>query len=338
MHTIFNDKATMLPYLPMLCPMSVEAMAARRKRHRAEVQEEKGLFLDIILIRTGELLGTTGFRSMNKVGGTAEWGVIISKNWHRKGICAECFVATLSHAAKSHGIHTVTAVTRHDNIPMLTFFEKRGMAVSAMPLATPVAIAEAAAPKITPVTLHNSVVPAIAKSAKANPNASILAMLKAGVGVTINNGVVNPMDPAAAQRALKRHQQVNSTRAASAPLPATIAKASQPLAPEPKKSNAARAPTTVASRGREPPLEVEPEPDAIENESGGSSAGAGAGAGAGGGLGSITLPTTIADDGVSTLSMLSLSSAPATQTRTDGASSLEWLSFEAHIADVLKHH
>lgn len=149
-------------------------------------------------------------------------------------------------------------------------------------------------------------------------------MLKAGVGVTINNGVVNPMDPAAAQRALKRHQQVNSTRAASAPLPATIAKASQPFAPEPKKSDAA--------------LEVEPEPDAIENESGGSSAGAGAGAGAGGGLGSITLPTTIADDGVSTLSMLSLSSAPATQTRTDGASSLEWLSFEAHIADVLKHH
>ena len=179
---------------------------------------------------------------------------------------------------------------------------------------------------------------AIAKSAKANPNDSILAMLKAGVGVTINNGVVNPMDPAAAQRALKRHQQVNSTRAASAPLPATIAKASQLLAPEPKKSDAARAPTTVASSEREPPLEVEPEPDAIENESGGSSAGAGAGAGAGGGLGSITLPTTIADDGVSTLSMLSLSSAPATQTRTDGASSLEWLSFEAQIADVLEHH
>ena len=179
---------------------------------------------------------------------------------------------------------------------------------------------------------------AIAKSAKANPNDSILAMLKAGVGVTINNGVVNPMDPAAAQRALKRHQQVNSTRAASAPLPATIAKASQLLAPEPKKRDAARAPTTVASSEREPPLEVEPEPDAIENASGGSSAGAGAGAGAGGGLGSITLPTTIADDGVSTLSMLSLSSAPATQTRTDGASSLEWLSFEAQIADVLEHH
>ena len=197
---------------------------------------------------------------------------------------------------------------------------------------------------------------AIAKSAKANPNDSILAMLKAGVGVTINNGVVNPMDPAAAQRALKRHQQVNSTRAASAPLPATIAKASQLLAPEPKKRDAARAPTTVASSEREPPLEVEPEPDAIENASGGSGAGtgtgagagagvgavagggAGVGAGAGGGLGSITLPTTIADDGVSTLSMLSLSSAPATQTRTDGASSLEWLSFEAQIADVLEHH
>ena len=112
MHTIFNDKATMLPYLPMLCPMSVEAMAARRKRHRAEVQEEKALYLDIILTATGELLGTTGFRSMNKVGGTAEWGVIISKNWQRKGICAECFVATLSHAV------SCISITKGRSLPL----------------------------------------------------------------------------------------------------------------------------------------------------------------------------------------------------------------------------
>jgi len=308
MHTLFNDRATMLPFLPMLCPMSLAAMEARRKRHRAEVEEEKGLFLDVVLQRTGELIGTTGFRSMDKVAGTAEWGIIISKEWHRKGICTECFEATLSYAAKTHGIHTVTAATLGNNVSMLAFFEKRGMAMSAITLATPVAIAEAAPPKITAVMLQKTVVSAIAKHAKADPTASLLAMLKAGVGVTIDNGVVNPTDPAAAQRAMKAAETARARR----PLPTKIAKAPRKLAPPAARSAASPSGSPSAANGS-----------------------ASAGTDLSASLGSITLPTSIAD-GVASFSMNLAVPNLDSDVHVHNADSLEWLVFEAKIADVLE--
>ena len=77
-HALYNDEPTMLPHLPMLCPISVEAIVARRARHRAECADGSSLFLDIVERSApgGEqtLVGTTGFRTLDAAAASAEWG------------------------------------------------------------------------------------------------------------------------------------------------------------------------------------------------------------------------------------------------------------------------
>lgn len=103
-------------------------------------------------------------------------------------------------------------------------------AMPAMPMTAPVATAEAAPTTMTPVVLQKSAVNAMAKAANADPGQALLAMLKAGVGVNINNGQVNPMDNVAAQKALKAAQ---TAKAVEKPLAEKIAKAPRTLLPKP---------------------------------------------------------------------------------------------------------
>ena len=71
---LMNDEQTMLPWLPFLCPMRPENNAKRRKNQRKEFSEKKGMFLDLLDRKTGELVGTSGFRVINYKAGEAEWG------------------------------------------------------------------------------------------------------------------------------------------------------------------------------------------------------------------------------------------------------------------------
>ena len=55
---LMNDEQTMLPWLPFLCPMRPENNAKRRKNQRKEFSEKKGMFLDLLDRKTGELVAT----------------------------------------------------------------------------------------------------------------------------------------------------------------------------------------------------------------------------------------------------------------------------------------
>ena len=68
---LMNDEQTMLPWLPFLCPMRRENNAKRRKNQRKEFSEKKGMFLDLLDRKTGELVGTSGFRVINYKAGEA---------------------------------------------------------------------------------------------------------------------------------------------------------------------------------------------------------------------------------------------------------------------------
>lgn len=143
---LFNDESTMLPWLPMLCPMNEEDMQARRELHRAQFQKQS-LFLDVVEKRSGNTIGTAGFRSIKASDNTttsnasntsagnnatalqeAEWGIVISKDCQRMGYCTEAFAANVEYIADQ--VQTVTASTLPDNTRMMSFFrDKIGMEV-----------------------------------------------------------------------------------------------------------------------------------------------------------------------------------------------------------------
>ena len=124
---LYNDRQTMLPHLAILCPLSEEAMASRRKRHREEASKQTSMFMDVVERSTGALIGTSGFRTIDSKASTAEWGIVVAKPWQRKGICQESFEANVEYATSRLKIKTITAATLPDNIPMRTFLEKVGM-------------------------------------------------------------------------------------------------------------------------------------------------------------------------------------------------------------------
>ena len=47
-HELYNCEDTMLPWLPMLCPMTRQKVKERRDFHREELKEGKSLFLDMV--------------------------------------------------------------------------------------------------------------------------------------------------------------------------------------------------------------------------------------------------------------------------------------------------
>lgn len=127
MHALLNDASTMLPHLAMLCPISEEESVARRVRHRTEATNGASCMLDVVVGTTGELIGSTGFRVVDQGASSAEWGIIVSKPWQRKGVCAACFSACLGIATSVLGVRNLTASTIAENEPMVAFFAQRGL-------------------------------------------------------------------------------------------------------------------------------------------------------------------------------------------------------------------
>jgi len=138
---LYNDKASMLPALPMLCPMSRDAMATRRDGHRAgyaaawrwaktgqfDASVQYSCFLDIVEEGSGQLIGTTGFRVIEQVSGeiSAEWGIIVAAGWRRRHVCSESFNALLPLARSLWGCTKITANTLDSNSSMVAFLETR---------------------------------------------------------------------------------------------------------------------------------------------------------------------------------------------------------------------
>jgi RimJ/RimL family protein N-acetyltransferase len=130
-HSLYNDEATMLPHLPMLCPMSWEALVARRTAHRAAHARTRAgappesYFLDVLDRESGALVGTAGFRSL--AGGVAEFGIVITRSWQRRGACTECFENNAALAAGALGCRAISASTLEANAPMRAFLARQGL-------------------------------------------------------------------------------------------------------------------------------------------------------------------------------------------------------------------
>lgn len=124
---LYNDKETMLPALPQLCPMSSEAMAQRRSSHRGALERGTSCFMDIVHRSSGELIGTAGFREVHKEGRRAEWGIVVKRAWQRRGVCSEAFISNALYAREALGCELISAATLNTNVPMRTFFAKAGM-------------------------------------------------------------------------------------------------------------------------------------------------------------------------------------------------------------------
>jgi len=130
MYDLLNHEETMLPNLSNLCPISWPDVQVRRSDHRRGFFNGRNLCLDIVT-SDGLLIGTTGFREvkvMRKQGklreGTAEWGAIIHKSHHRRGICKEAYKACEQEAAKRWPGITIIAKTTPGNEAMLKFLEQ----------------------------------------------------------------------------------------------------------------------------------------------------------------------------------------------------------------------
>ena len=154
MAAIFADGETMR-HLPSLRGMPPGQMAARRARHRAEAGRGAGLMLDVIDLGTGELVGSSGFRVVQRrkattmttpglaegAGGSgscsgsgsgsdsdswAEWGIIVDRRFWRRGIAAEAQRLCAGLAARTLGVLKMRAATTPGNAPMHRFFAKHG--------------------------------------------------------------------------------------------------------------------------------------------------------------------------------------------------------------------
>ena len=124
-HALFNDEETMLPYLPMLCPMSRSALERRRAEQRLGMARGTSCFMDILDRTSGELVGTAGFRSV--VEGHAEFGIVVHREWQRAGVCRESFVANAVYAAETLDCAVIAAATLETNGRARAFLAKAGL-------------------------------------------------------------------------------------------------------------------------------------------------------------------------------------------------------------------
>lgn len=124
-HSLYNDRETMLPHLSQLCPMSMEDVLSRRARQRRELAQRKSCLMDVLVAGTGELVGTAGFRST--VDGGAEFSILVRRAWQRQGCCTESFAANAQYAREQLGCHRIIACTSEANKPMRAFLAKAGL-------------------------------------------------------------------------------------------------------------------------------------------------------------------------------------------------------------------
>mmetsp|Transcript_33410 Transcript_33410/g.46629 ORF Transcript_33410/g.46629 Transcript_33410/m.46629 type:complete len:159 (-) Transcript_33410:199-675(-) len=125
MREMFKDEKLMT-HLPMLYNISENAMQKRRTTHREDYKKGSSCFFDVVELSSGELIGTSGFRSVDGKLSEAEWGIIITGRCQRKGLAAECLSMCRKHAKEVLKVCKITANTSVKNEPMVAFFKKHG--------------------------------------------------------------------------------------------------------------------------------------------------------------------------------------------------------------------
>jgi RimJ/RimL family protein N-acetyltransferase len=72
------------------------------------------------------LVGSFGFPRMSLPEGVAEFGLLISPDHHRKGLCALAHLVGLGFAFETLRVRSVLFRTLAANVPMRSFFDKHG--------------------------------------------------------------------------------------------------------------------------------------------------------------------------------------------------------------------
>ncbi|TPX72711.1 hypothetical protein SpCBS45565_g00242 [Spizellomyces sp. 'palustris'] len=114
-----SDPATMT-YLPgLLKEWTLEEVTERQEARVAD--QKKGLRLPLSVILPGEeesLVGTSGFRSVDLVKRSAEFGIILRRGFHGKGYAQEIMLVLFSYGFEELGLEKIEIVTSQRNIPM----------------------------------------------------------------------------------------------------------------------------------------------------------------------------------------------------------------------------
>ena len=148
-HELYCDHRVMIPFVPQLYQMELSAVLERRRKQR-ETALKTTLFVDVVEKSTGKFVGVTGFReftsdtsknvpayshtgyqghedpTLNFVR-TAEFGVLISFQYQRMGICTEAFFEMIRFGKQQLNCAEVKGVTLPNNLPMCNFFTKFGL-------------------------------------------------------------------------------------------------------------------------------------------------------------------------------------------------------------------
>jgi RimJ/RimL family protein N-acetyltransferase len=148
-HELYCDDRVMLPFVPQLYKMELSAFLERRRKQR-ETALKTTFFVDIVEKSTGKFVGVTGFRELVferfkkeqadrhtgyqdhedptlDLARTAEFGVLISSQYQRKGICTEAFLEMIRFGKEQLNCSAVKGVTLPKNVPMCNFFTKYGL-------------------------------------------------------------------------------------------------------------------------------------------------------------------------------------------------------------------
>ncbi|KAJ3155292.1 hypothetical protein HDU86_004382 [Geranomyces michiganensis] len=125
MRDILSDAQTMAHLKSMHKDYTIAEMDARTAE-RAE-RQRRNLQIPLTVFHNGEVIGTSGFRDIDLVQRTAEWGAIIRADTQGRGFGQELLWVLLKYAFEELGIETIIICTAGANAPMRRTVEKLGI-------------------------------------------------------------------------------------------------------------------------------------------------------------------------------------------------------------------
>ncbi|KAI8587264.1 acyl-CoA N-acyltransferase [Geranomyces variabilis] len=122
---ILSDPQTMVHLKSMLKDYTVAEMDARTIE-RVE-RQHRSLQIPLTVFHNDEVIGTSGFRDIDLVKRTAEWGTILRADTQGRGFGQELLWVLLKYAFEELGIESVIIVTAGANVPMRRVVENLGI-------------------------------------------------------------------------------------------------------------------------------------------------------------------------------------------------------------------
>ncbi|KAJ3172169.1 hypothetical protein HDU88_006984 [Geranomyces variabilis] len=122
---ILSDQQTMVHLKSMLKDYTVAEMDARTIE-RVE-RQHRALGIPLTVFHNDEVIGTSGFRDIDLVKRTAEWGTILRADTQGRGYGQELLWVLLKYAFEELGIESVIITTAGANAPMRRLVENLGI-------------------------------------------------------------------------------------------------------------------------------------------------------------------------------------------------------------------